>query len=431
MGFSLVVFAVNLIKGFMDLKIALSAAIILIPFSFFISLYFLSRKGFFLTASYCLLTIFFLLVTYEIYNWGADLPSGLLTYVLVIVMAGVLISTRFAFIATIIISLTLATVGYLQINNIINLNAYWKNDFVSMADFIVFVVIFLIIATVSWLSNREIEKSLIRARRSETELKKERDSLEVTDEKRTQQLKDEQSDKIAQLYRFAEFGRLSAGVFHDLVNPLTAVSLNMEKVKAEYGKEVATSEAKMSIDRAVLAAKKMENFVVAVRKQLAREENNTRFSLNEEIGHVVGILSHKAQKAHVTLHFSAAHITTLFGDAAKFNQVVLNLIANAIESYVSTEQDDPTRKVDIALTEKGDVILLSIKDFGIGIVPENIEKIFDPFFTTKIDGQGIGIGLSLSKRIVEKDFHGSIDVKSKVGEGTVFTIQLLSKKNEK
>jgi signal transduction histidine kinase len=139
-------------------------------------------------------------------------------------------------------------------------------------------------------------------------------------------------------------------------------------------------------------------------------------------------LSHKAQKAHVSLRFSAAQTITVFGDAAKFNQVILNLIANAIEAYFPADQDDSGRDVNVSLGKDEEMILLSIKDFGMGIAPENMEKIFEPFFTTKTQGQGIGIGLSLSKRIVEKDFGGAISVTSRVGEGTLFVIQFLNKK---
>jgi signal transduction histidine kinase len=423
-----VAFVVNLLKGFMNLEVAMSAVIIFIPLSFFVSLYFLSRKGFLSSTSFIFLGVFFLLNSYTAFKYGVDIPAGLMVYALIIVMSGILISTRCAFYVTLITVTALSFLGYLQIYSILPLQSYWRKEILTMADVVLISVIFSIIATVSWLSNREIEKSLVRARKSEAELKKERDSLEVTVEKRTKQLKEVQADKMAQLYRFAEFGRLSAGVFHDLVNPLTAVSLNMEKVKTEYSKDSTASQAKTYVDRAVIAARKMEDFVVAVRKQLTREENSTYFSLNEEIGHVIDILSHKAQKAHVSLRFSAAQTITVFGDAAKFNQVILNLIANAIEAYFPADQDDSGRDVNVSLGKDEEMILLSIKDFGMGIAPENMEKIFEPFFTTKTQGQGIGIGLSLSKRIVEKDFGGAISVTSRVGEGTLFVIQFLNKK---
>lgn len=413
-GLAFIAFAINLIKEFLGVDNPISAGFIFIILSFFVFLYFLSRKGFSRLSSYGLLTIFFLPVTYQVYIYGADIPSALLAYALIIIMSGVLINTRFAFISTVIISISLSIISYLQINNIVPPESYWKNEMVIVGDFIFFVLLFFIIATVSWLSNREIEKSLARARKSEADLKKERDSLEITVEERTKELKETQAEKMAQSYRFAEFGRLSSGLFHDLINPLTAVSLNMEKVK-----ETEMSEY---LNNAIVAAKKMGDMVNAVRKQLLREENEGIFSLNAEIEQVIEVLAHKAQKANVAIHFSGDTEIPTYGDAVKFNQVILNLIANAI--------DADGKSVQVALEKENGVVVISVKDQGVGIAQENISKIFEPFFTTKVSVGGMGIGLSITKRIVEKDFDGSVEVASKEGVGSVFTVKFPQKNND-
>jgi signal transduction histidine kinase len=420
-GLSSVAFMVNATRKLLHLNDSVSITAIFFVLCFFLFLYILSRKGFCRGASHCLIAVFFLLVTYEIYMWGADLPSALLSYVLIIVMAGVLVSTRFAFITTLVVSAAIAVVSYLQIGHIIASDTYWKKEPIITADFIVFIVIFLIIATVSWLSNREIERSLIRARRSEAALKKERDSLEVTVEEKTRELKEAQAEKMAQLYRFAEFGRLSSGLFHDLINPLSAVSLNMEKIKND--------KQNVHLDQAVLAAKKMDELVVAVRKQLSREETNSHFSIQAEIRQVIHILAHKAEKRKVKIEFlehEQAGDTTLFGEATKFHHAVQNLISNAIDAY-SGMAALPKSKcflVNITLKKENGKVIISVRDSGSGIPPEDLKKIFEPFYTTKANTEGTGIGLSITKRIIEKDFHGSIEVESKSGTGSVFEIRL-------
>ena len=110
---------------------------------------------------------------------------------------------------------------------------------------------------IAWLSNREIEKSLKRARRSEAALKVERDALEITVEARTRQLREAQADQLSQLYRFAEFGQISSGLFHDLVNPLNAMSLNMENILSIQD-HATVSEMRERIERAMGSAKRME-----------------------------------------------------------------------------------------------------------------------------------------------------------------------------
>jgi len=410
---------------------ALSIGILFAVLSFFVSLYILSCKGFFRLASFLFLGVFFLFVAYMNYRWGVDLPSTILLDALIIIMSGILISTRFAFVTTAIIAVTMTTVDFLQRTHIVEMNRYWRNEPWTQTDTIVTIVIFLVIATVSWLSNREIEKSLMRARRSEADLKKERDLLEITVEDRTKELKETQAEKIIQLYRFAEFGRLSSGLFHDLVSPLTAVSLNIEKIKntedmrthvkiiGEKTGAVPIAEVSGYVDKAIVAARKMEDMVSAVRRQLARQENKTLFSLHREIEQVIEVLSYKALKANVMIHFSNSNDIKTFGDAIKFNQIVLNLVTNAIDTCEGLP-DKVGRKVNVSFTRENNFAILTVRDNGVGISENDKPKLFEPFFTTKSEKGGIGIGLSMVKRFTEKDFGGSIEVKSKENQGSEF-----------
>ncbi len=415
---------------------SISTVTIFAILSFFILLYFLSRKGFFHIASYFLIAVLFLFASYMGFRWGVDLPVEILFYSMIIVMSGILISARFAFIVTFGVSAMIITVGHLHNLNIFEVNRYWSSEMWRTTDMAIASILFFAIATVSWLSNREIEKSLARARRAEADLKKERDSLEITVEQKTKELRETEMDKMAQLYRFAEFGRLSAGLFHDLMNPLNAVSLNMEKVKSReenlpaQSDKNAVSESKAYLDRAISAAKNMEDFIVAVRKQISKQADKTLFSLTEETKQVVNVLSYKALKANVKITFSSSDDIETMGDAVKFNQVALNLIVNAIDAYLPISVDSEKREAIISLQEENGMINFIVKDYGIGIPKENIGKIFEPFFTTK--NYGMGIGLSMVKRIIEKDFNGTIKVESAVNIGTMFTIKFPKiKKNEK
>lgn len=408
---------------------SISTVALLLTLAFFVGLYYLSRKGFFNFASYLLLGVMFLLATYMIARWGVEVQAALLFFVLIIVMAGILISTRLAFIAVVVALLDLATVFFLQNFNLIHPNRYWTTEQAKFSDVIMFGIIFAVIATVSWLSNREIEKSLRRARASEAELKNERDSLETTVEERTRELKESQLEKMTQLYRFAEFGRLSTGIFHDLLNPLNAVALNMEKVISQHGNVELFNESKTYLERAFAATKKMEDFVLSVRRQMSRQENSTQFSLTKEIQQVIDVLSHKAIQWQVKMFFTPGVNIETFGNAVKFNQVVLNLVANAIESYgfpKDGETDQGLRKVEIEILNEKELVNLTVKDYGVGIPKEDYVKVFQPFYTTKM-ALGMGIGLSTVKRIVEKDFNGIIKIDSEQNRGTLFTVKFPKK----
>lgn len=399
-------------------------------FLFFAVLYIISRKGFFIISAYIFIFTSIIPVVYASYKWGVELQAVLLFYVLIIIMSGVLISSSFAFRISLFSSLLILLVGYLQIEGINHPATYWKNTPLEFSDIFVFMIIFFIIATISWLSNREIEKSLIRARRSEAELKKERDLLEVKVEERTKELREAQIERVAQLSRFAEFGRLSSGLFHDLMNPLTAVSLNMEKARGEQSCSEGVAKAKFHLGKAIEATRKMEEFISAVRKQMSNEQNKILFSLVDEIKQTISILSHKASKANVTISFFPSHHIKTYGDTVKFSQVAANLLANAIDAYEGMDKcfdGKRPKEVAVALTEEKGVIILSVKDRGKGIPKEYINKIFDPFFTTKGFDRGLGIGLSSVKSIIEKDFQGSIELESVEGKGTKFTIKFPKK----
>jgi signal transduction histidine kinase len=394
--------------------------------AFFFLLYILSRKGFFSLAAYFLLGSFFLLAAYMSYRWGIELPASLLFYVLIIVMSGILINSRFAFLAAIFISLTAATINYFRIINIVQPNLYWKKEVWGITDIAMASIIFLVIATVSWLSNREVKKALVRAKKSEADLKIERDSLEIKVEERTKELKEAQLEKVTQLNRFAEFGRLSSGLFHDLINPLNAVALNMEGAKKHEEKNPYLAEVNSCLDRAIAAAAKMGDFVAALHRQIMKEEERKNFSLTEEIRQVIEILSYKALKAKVKIFFSSTGNVWTVGDAVKFSQISLNLIVNAIEAYPPAVNDAVKaggikREVNISLQAKNNKIIFTVKDYGAGISATNARRIFKPFFTTK-DGAGMGIGLSMVKLAVEKEFGGTIKFVSEIGKGTTFII---------
>lgn len=394
--------------------------------AFLLFLYFLSRKGLFRIAAYTLVGIFFLFALLMGYRWGIDLSASLLLYSLVIVMAGVLVSTRFAFLSAAIITFSLLVIGQLQVTGAIHVDRYWRTESWHTSDIVMTMVILLAVATVSWLSNREIERSLHRAQASEEALRIERDSLEVTVEERTKELKQSQMERISQLYRFAEFGRLSSGLFHDLMNPLTAVSVNLESAAFGHGNGGKVTEAQDHLGEALKAAQRMERFIGAIRKQIGKESDRVLFSLTDEAKDVLEILSYKAHKARVALHLIAPKPIAAMGDPVRWSQAILNLVTNGIDAYDHDLEAKYPREVTVTLNHTDAGITCIISDHGCGISEQEKERIFEPFFTTKAGDltRGTGIGLSMVKQIIEDDFQGTITFTSSPEQGTIFTISI-------
>jgi signal transduction histidine kinase len=266
---------------------------------------------------------------------------------------------------------------------------------------------------VAWLSNREIERSLRRARKSEHDLKEERDLLEVKVDERTHELQAAQLEKLDHLYRFAEFGQIASGLFHDLTSILNALALRADTTD-------------QSLSKAFGVQAEIDEFVRAVRKQLSRENIQEYFSPRDIISQVMHLVSHKCQVDHINISFENEYSSlNYFGDPTRFHQVVINLVMNAIDSFKNFSNIPAGRKnIIIRLSKKKDHIVFEVEDNGCGI-PRNIQdKIFESFFTTKSNGGGIGIGLAMTKRIVEKDFKGTITVESEEGVGARFIVRL-------
>jgi len=399
---------------------SLSLFFILIILIFFTTLYFLSRKGFSKMASYIFLLILFTIATYMGYKWGVDLPAEILFYVLVIVISGILLGNKPAFIATSLISLIFIILGYLQRINIINANRSWINEPWGHSDAIMSSVILFIIATVSCLFNYELKRSFKKLKESEAQLKIERDLLEVRVEEKTKELKISQAEEIAQVYRFAEFGRLSSGFFHDLANPLTTVMLNVSKIKIDGENMSDFNLIKSNLEQVSKASEKMKDFIGAVRKQIKCPGKKESFCLNQEIEDAISVLNYKACRNQVCLIFLADQKLTTVGDSIKFNQIATNLISNAIDAYDDTVSGE--KIIKIILNKKENDLILSVNDSGKGISGDAINKIFEPFFTTKSKIDNLGLGLSLIKKIIEEDFLGNIKVSSRLNEGTMFTV---------
>jgi two-component system NtrC family sensor kinase len=130
------------------------------------------------------------------------------------------------------------------------------------------------------------------------------------------------------------------------------------------------------------------------------------------------LLSHAIRHEKCTIEFKKSGSDIwLVGGPGRLEQVVTNLVNNAIES--SYPQGGP---ITLRLDKHSDFVELQVSDHGCGILPENLSKIFEPMFSTKPFGFSTGLGLTIVHDIVVGEFGGSIDVNSRVGEGTTFTM---------
>lgn len=168
----------------------------------------------------------------------------------------------------------------------------------------------------------------------------------------------------------------------------------------------------------------MEDYIDSARRQLRNESEYIVFDSKAEINRVNALLRTKAEETKVKVRLKLVEKAKIYGDSARFSQVIANLLVNSIESYETEEGlREKIRIVHInSFVRNNKTFELSVKDSGVGIRKNEIEKIFEPFYTSKSMQRGTGIGLTIIKRIIEEEFHGEIIVESEAKKGATFRV---------
>jgi signal transduction histidine kinase len=398
----------------------LSATIIL--FIFFFALYLLARAGKTNLSAWLLIISYSLPTIFCFYTWGADLPAALLMSVLIIMMAGIFLGAKKALSVSLVFGLSILVFSYLQEKNIIAVASDWRLEQHEFVDAIAYVLIASIIFLLAWLTSRENHRALKESEEDKEALKYERDNLEKTVAIRTKEIINIKREKMEQLQVLAGIGKLSSGIFHDIINPLTVVNLSLEQMKSNACPSLP--EAQNYIQQALSASDRIKDLVESANSCLRQQSPEISFSIHEEIIKIVQIMKVKALSSQIRLDIELIEDSQIYGRKSRFGQIIMNLISNAIDASVDPKAEKVVR-IRIEKMRPEQAVKINIIDQGKGISPENINKIFNSFFSTKTkNGKNIGLGLSVVKEIVEQDFQGQIKVDSKLGEGSCFSLIL-------
>ena len=245
---------------------------------------------------------------------------------------------------------------------------------------------------------------------------------------------DKLSAQLAEEHKMAELGRLLAGIVHEINSPIGSIvsnnqviirSLEMLKSALAGGDRAALEKAarqvetclslaaidKIACDRISEVVRGLKTFVRADSVELRKAD------LNQQIASTLK-LTHSQFKGRITVETDFGELPPVECHASMLGQVFLNILVNAGQAI------EGPGKITLRTRADGGAVHISIADTGGGIKPEDRPRIFAGGFTTKPVGVGTGLGLSLSKRIVEETHGGSIDFESEVGVGTTFHIRI-------
>jgi len=246
--------------------------------------------------------------------------------------------------------------------------------------------------------------------------------------------------------KMASLGQLTAGVAHELNNPLGFIYSNLDILKNDIARlRAALVEAKADdgqaerpreidgrerihqilegltelIDDCQEGAERVKDVVQNLRLFSRLDEAALkRISIHDGIDSSIRLLSRYFSQGNIVLRRDYGPVPEIEAFAGQLNQLWMNLLANAAQAVSKNGGE-----VTVSTCHKNDQVFVTITDTGVGISPEHLDRIFDPFFTTKPVGEGTGLGLSISFGIVERH-GGRIRVESKVSKGTTFTVTL-------
>ena len=229
--------------------------------------------------------------------------------------------------------------------------------------------------------------------------------------------------------RLASLGRLSAGVAHEINNPLAIINEKVGLIKDLVNKvgEIPYKNKLLKqiegIEKAVERAKSIIYRLLGFARKMSHKLDLV--NLNEVINECLSFLEKEASYHNIRFEKELQpDLSPILADCGQMQQVLFNLINNAIDAIVEAKRQEGIIKIKTSQLDENWIEIV-VQDNGIGMPPERVKKIFEPFFTTKLDKEkkGTGLGLFITYKIIKK-FEGTISVESEINKGTTFRIVL-------
>ncbi|MCR9066947.1 MAG: ATP-binding protein, partial [Cytophagales bacterium] len=220
--------------------------------------------------------------------------------------------------------------------------------------------------------------------------------------------------KLVESEKMASLGLLSAGVAHEINNPLNFIKGGIEMLTMQLNGSKDAEPYVQAVDEGV---KRVASIIDSL-AHFSRDSPamNEVCDIQKVIDNCLVMLNHKLKyKVELVKEYEDLGSLKIIGNEGQLHQAFLNILTNAEEAI------DESGTINIRTYTEGEALKVTISDTGRGIDPKHINKINDLFFTTKDTGEGTGLGLSITYKAIE-EHHGAIAVESKLGEGTSFHI---------
>jgi C4-dicarboxylate-specific signal transduction histidine kinase len=265
----------------------------------------------------------------------------------------------------------------------------------------------------------------IRVAERTVELKNTNDALlrQIEEQRRTEEALQQTRTDLARVARITTIGELTASIAHEVNQPLAAIVANADACMAWLSLEIPNlAEARAAVERTTQGATRASDVIRRIRSLINKEApEKVQVQLNDIVQDVAALVDSQASRNNVAVEMELApDLQSVLGDKIQLQQVILNLMINGIEAMTGVS-DRPRQLMIRTCLEDAKQVCVSIQDSGVGVKAENISRLFEPFFTTR--SQGIGMGLSISRSIIEAH-GGRLWAVSTENLGTVFQFTL-------
>ena len=251
--------------------------------------------------------------------------------------------------------------------------------------------------------------------------------LNNTLDKRVKEEIEKNRDKeqlLMQQSKMAAMGEMVGNIAHQWRQPLNALSLTIQKIKILDENNCLDKEQIDKItNKSTKLVNRMSNTIDDFMGFFRQNKEKVEFDIKDIVEETITLLDASLDNHNIELNITKTEEDTITNSyKGEFSQVIVNLLSNAKDVLLHNNIKNP--KIDIEILKEENNIIIQIEDNGGGISPDIINRVFEPYFTTKEQGKGTGIGLYMSKMIIDENMNGKISVKN-TDKGACFKIKIM------
>ncbi len=232
----------------------------------------------------------------------------------------------------------------------------------------------------------------------------------------------EKEQLLIQQNRLASLGEMINNIAHQWRQPLNTLGVIIQQMQLYYDKGVFTKEyLEKVIHKSMGQINHMSQTIEDFRTFFKPDKEASEFVIRDVVGRTVALLADNFKSLRINVEIDSSDNPVITGLPNEFSQVLLNILMNARDAFIEKHLENPLVRITIAVERGKNVVTIS--DNAGGIPPQVMDRIFEPYFTTKGPDKGTGIGLFMSKSIIEKSMNGQLTVRN-TGEGAEFRIEV-------